>query len=183
MKTTHSLKASMVAVAFLMCAGSQAATMAKSEYKKQKEQIEATYKSEKATCGTQAGNAKDICMEEAKGREKVAKAELEYTNSGSQKDMNKVAEAKADAAYNVAKEQCDDKAGNDKDVCVKEAKAAHTKAKADAKLSKQVGEARKDAAVDKRDANYQVAAEKCDALSGEAKSSCVQNAKVQFGKN
>ena len=31
--------------------------------------------------------------------------------------------AKADATYNVAKEKCDDKAGNAKDVCVQEAKA------------------------------------------------------------
>jgi hypothetical protein len=33
----------------------------------------------------------------------------------------------------VAKEKCDDKAGNEKDVCVKEAKAALVRAKADAK--------------------------------------------------
>ncbi|MHB8742367.1 MAG: hypothetical protein ACYC9L_04510 [Sulfuricaulis sp.] len=32
----------------------------------------------------------------------------------------------------MAKEKCDDKAGNDKDVCVKEAKAALVRGKADA---------------------------------------------------
>jgi hypothetical protein len=43
-------------------------------------------------------------------------------------------------------------------------------------------EARKDAAEDKRDADYKVAVEKCDALSGAPKDSCVKDAKVRFGK-
>jgi hypothetical protein len=33
----------------------------------------------------------------------------------------------------VAKERCDDKSGNPKDICVEEAKAAQATAKADAK--------------------------------------------------
>jgi hypothetical protein len=53
---------------------------------------------------------------------------------------------------------------------------------ADAKLGKQIGEARKDAATDKRDADYKVAIEKCDALAGDAKSSCVASAKMSYGK-
>ena len=36
-----------------------------------------------------------------------------------------------------------------------------------------VGEAKKDAAADKLDADYKVAIEKCDALAGDAKGSCV----------
>ena len=43
-------------------------------------------------------------------------------------------------------------------------------------------EARKDASADKRDADYKVAIEKCDALAGPAKDACVSNAKVQYGK-
>ena len=43
-------------------------------------------------------------------------------------------------------------------------------------------EARKEASADKRDAEYKVAIEKCDALAGAAKDTCVGNAKVQFGK-
>jgi hypothetical protein len=35
--------------------------------------------------------------------------------------------------YDVAKEKCDDLSGNAKDVCVKDAKAAQAKAKAEAK--------------------------------------------------
>ncbi len=66
---------------------------------------------------------------------------------------------------------------------LKAAKAVEVKALADAKLVRQVGEARKDANLDKRDADYKVAVEKCDALAGDAKASCLAMAKTQFGKN
>ena len=57
-----------------------------------------------------------------------------------------------------------------------------TKAQADAKAAQKGTEARMDASKDKRDADYKVAAEKCDALAGDAKSSCVASAKAHFGK-
>ena len=72
--------------------------------------------------------------------------------------------------------------GNPKDVCVKQAKANHVAAKADAKTVKTVATTRIDAADEKRDAQYKVAAEKCDALSGDAKSSCIKSAKARYGK-
>src|SRR5690606_10344979 len=82
----------------------------------------------------------------------------------------------------LAKEKCDDQAGNAKDVCVKEAKAAKEKAIADAKVQKKTGEARADAADAKSDANYKVAREKCDSLAGDAKDNCVAAAKQRYGK-
>jgi hypothetical protein len=161
----------------------QAATMVKADYQAGKTRIADDYKAGKSACGSITGNAKDICIEEAKAKEKVAKAELEYAYTGKAKDANSVLVAKADSSYAVAKERCDDQTGNAKDVCVKEAKAVHIKALADAKLGKQVTEARKDAAVDKRDADYKVAIEKCDALAGDPKTTCVASAKTTFGKN
>jgi hypothetical protein len=91
--------------------------------------------------------------------------------------------AKADATYAIAKEMCDDKGGNDKNVCVAEAKAAHTKALADAKMNKKVGAAKMDAAEEKRHANYKVATEKCDSLAGDAKSAWVSAVKTRYHKN
>ena len=41
--------------------------------------------------------------------------------------------AKAQADYAIAKEKCDDKAGNDRVACVKEARTAQARAKADAR--------------------------------------------------
>ena len=160
-----------------------AASMTRADHGAAKDRISADYKAAKAACASMSGNAKDICVEEAKGKEKVAKAELEYGYTGKPADQNKVMVAKAEAAYAVAKEKCDDKAGNDKDVCVKEAKAVEAKAKADAKLGKQVGEAKMDAAETKRDADYKVAAEKCDAVTGDAKAACMTAAKAKFNKS
>ena len=163
--------------------GAFAATMARADYSSTKDRISAEYKAAKALCDPLTGNQKDICKEQAKGKEKVARAELEYNYTGKMADSNKIAVAKADSTYAVAKEMCDDKAGKDKNVCVTEAKATRTKALADAKLNKKVGEARMDAVEDKRDADYKVAAEKCDSLAGDAKASCVSAAKTRYNKN
>ena len=181
---THvfSFKASLIVASMLALPLAQAATMSKDAYKSGKDGISAQYKTDKAACAPMSANAKDICKEEAKAKEKVARAELEYGYTGKARDGTKVMEVKAKTAYAVAKEKCDDQAGNAKDVCRKEAKAVEVKALADAKMAKQVGEARKDASVDKRDADYKVAAEKCDALAGDPKTSCMNAAKSKFGK-
>ena len=125
---------------------------------------------------------KDVCIAEAKAAEKKAKADAEaqYKNTDKARQDAAIAAAKAD--YDVAKEKCDDKTGNDKDVCIKEAKAAETKAIADAKATQKIAAVRQDAKEDKMDADYKVAIEKCDALSGAAKDSCVSAAKTRYHK-
>jgi hypothetical protein len=168
MNRLSTLHISLVFSTLLLIPIAQAATMNKVDYRATKARIGADYKADKAACALLKANAKDICVEEAKAK----------TGDG-----NKVKVAKADAAYAVAKEKCDDPTGNAKDVCVKEAKAVEVKALADAKLAKEVGAAKLDAAQDKRDADYKVAAEKCDALAGDAKTSCIAAAKTKFGKN
>lgn len=160
-----------------------AGTMSKAEMNSAKDRIAADYKAEKAMCDKFSSNEKDVCLEQAKGKERVARAELTWKDTGLAKDANKLAVAKADANYEVAKEMCDDKAGNVKDVCVTEAKATHTKALSEAKMDKKIVSAVKDTAEDKRDADYKVAAEKCDSLAGEAKASCVSAAKARFNKS
>lgn len=184
MKSIKTLCASTIAVAALLSMSAvQAASITKDEYKAGKDRIEAQHKADKALCDPMSGNAKDICQEEAKAKEKVAKAELEYSYTGKDKDLAKIGEVKADTSYEVAKERCDDKSGDAKDLCQKEAKATHTKALAEAKLGKKVSDARSDAADDIRDADYKVAVERCQAMSGDAKSSCITSAKAKFGKS
>lgn len=181
--TQHTpLRAIVLAVSLLVAGSAFAVTTSKTEYKQAVSQATATFKTEKAACQPMAGNARDICMETAKGHERVAKAEAEYAYTGKAKDMESLNKAKAEATYGVSREKCDDKAGNDKDVCIKEAKAVRTKAMADLKATKEVSVARKDAVDTKREADYKVAAEKCDAMSGDAKTACMNTAKSQFGK-
>lgn len=183
MQHAFHLKASLIIAAMLALPMAQAANLSKDEYKASKTRISADYKADKTLCDAKAANAKDVCVEEAKAKEKVALAELEYSHTGKAGDQTKVLMTKAETDYKVAKEKCDDKAGNDKDVCVKEAKAVETKALAEAKAGKKVGDIKRDAAADVRDADYKVSIEKCDALSGDAKASCVSNAKAKFGKS
>jgi len=182
MNKTLALKHSLVVAALLAWPLAHASTMAKPDYKAGKAQISADYKADKAACDTQSANAKDICIEQAKAKEKVARAELEYSYTGKAKDQNKVLVAKAESTYAVAKEKCDDKAGNDKDVCVKQAKAVEVKALSDARMGKQIRQAKTDAAQDKRDADFDVATQKCDALAADAKTACIASAKASFGK-
>ena len=121
----------LAACIFTACAPAFAAdTMAKGEYKAEKDRIEATHKVDLKACDAMKDNAKDICKQEVKGKEKVALAELQYKNSAKPDDLKKVNRAKAEATYEVAKERCDDQSGAAKDACQATAKAEFEKAKA-----------------------------------------------------
>ena len=176
------ITATVLCACLLPLSAAYAQTMSKADYKEGKTRISAAYKSDKAACKSMKGNAKDICVEEAKAKEKVARAELEYSYTGTASDRNNVLVVKAKTAYEVAKERCDDLSGNAKDTCRQEAKTVEKKALAEAKASKETEEAKKNAATEKHDADYKLAIEKCDALAGDAKASCMAEAKTKFGK-
>jgi hypothetical protein len=198
------LTVSALALAFACSAGALAQGVSKDEYKAGKQRIAADYTAAKTACGSLSGNAKDICIAEAKGKEHVARAELLASYKPGLKSSNKVRIATAQANYAVAKQRCDDLAGNVKDVCVKEAAAARTTALADAELQlktvqanrtatektkdarsqadSKTMDARNDAAAQKREAQYKVEKEKCDALASGAKDNCLTQAKTSFGK-
>jgi hypothetical protein len=114
-------------------------------YKAEKQKIDAAYKADLERCDSQSGNAKDICKAQAKGKHKAAKADAEAQYRGTAKAQADARIAHADADYDVAKEKCDELTGNKKDVCMKDAKAAHTRAKADAKVMRSQNESRPDA--------------------------------------
>ena len=85
-----------------------------------------------------------------------------------------VAKDRAKADYKVARAACDSMKDNAKDVCIKEAKAAQVKVTAEAEAAyKGTDKAHKKARTDIADANYEVAKEKCDALTGAEKSRCL----------
>lgn len=145
-----------------------------------RDDIKATYRSAKDACDKMSGNAKDICIEDAKGREKVSLAWLDYNNSGSDADLNKLNEAIYESRYEVADERCEDLSGDAKDVCQREAKTVRDKAKADAKMSKKINDAMDTAEAAKMKADYKLAAERCGTLSGERKDVCVASAKARY---
>jgi hypothetical protein len=178
-----SLAATLSLSALLAFAPAHAAQLiGAADYKAGKAKIAADYKADKQACQAMTANAKDVCQEEAKAKEKNAIAALEYGHTGKAADEKKMLSVKVDTAYAVAKEKCDDLAGNAKDVCVQEAKATHTKGLAELKLVKEVAAAGKDATEAGREADLKLAKEKCDALTGDAKSACESAAKARFGK-
>jgi hypothetical protein len=166
--------------AFAFAAGAQAAGD-KDAYNQAKASAKATYEAAKTKCDALKDNAKDICIAEAKAARTRTEVDAEAVYKGTPKAREHAINEIAEADYKVAKERCDDKAGNEKDVCVKVAKATLTKAKADAKAARVSTDAKVDASKEKREADYKVAAEKCDAMSGDAKSACVKQAKAKYG--
>ena len=124
----------------------------RAEHKAYKEPIKSTYKADKDSCDGMKANAKDVCEAEAKAKRDIALAEHEAAEKNTPANMRKVALAKADGTYHVAKEKCDDLKGNEKDACQKDAKANHDRAKAEAKANAKVSEARSDAREEHREA-------------------------------
>lgn len=174
--------------------GAAPSAMSKDAYSQAIKNVDAQHKIDKDACAPLSGNAKDICVAGADGNRDSAKADAEAAYENSPKAREKARVAHAQANYNVAIEKCDNLAGNLKDVCVKEAKASFVKGKSEAKVDRVAAdtrydattkrsEARSEASADVRDADYKVAIEKCDALAGATKESCVRGAKAQFGKS
>ena len=155
---------------------------ASSTYDAAKTDIKNTYRAERDKCAALTGNTKDICIEQAKANEKVALAQLQANYSGSTKDEEKLVEAKYKARYDVAKERCDDLSGDAKDLCLQTAKTARDKAAADAKQHKATAEAAEDADNARMKADYQLAAERCNTLAGEAKDVCIASAKARYAQ-
>ncbi|MES2686935.1 MAG: hypothetical protein V4706_08940 [Pseudomonadota bacterium] len=111
----------------------QTATMSRDEYRAAKQRIEAQEDTEEARCAALQGNAKDVCEEEAEGREKVARAELEQRYEPSARNIRKLAMARINAVYDVAKEKCEALTGAAEDSCEKQAKSERDSARAQVK--------------------------------------------------
>lgn len=126
------INAVAMAIGLAVSVAAVAQTMARNQYKSARSGLTAEHKSAAAACGSLSGHAKDICRVEASGNEKVAKAELRARYKPSDNASYKVRIARADADYSVAAEKCNAKAGNGKDLCVKQATAAAGAARDDA---------------------------------------------------
>lgn len=100
------------------------------DYRAARSRIDAEYKADVVACKAYADRARDVCETEARGKQKVARAELDLNRSGSEADARKLAAVKAEVAYDIAEERCDLRKGKDREECLRHAKAADAKAKA-----------------------------------------------------
>lgn len=177
-------------LAALLCgiASSAAFTMTKVEHSAQKSTISSDYKINRDKCNNLKANAKDICVSEAKGMQKVAQAELKSNYEPSARNIEKFAMAKGDAIYDTAKEKCDDNQGNAKSMCRADAKAVHVKTNDEARVVRVSAETnklnsgvRKMATKDEKEADYKAAATRCDSMMGTSKDTCISDAKIRHG--
>lgn len=176
--------AALAALIVLSSAGmaAQAASPeAKSAYSAAKDMAKAQYTTARAQCDAITGNPQDVCIAEAKAARVKAEEDAGAQYKNTLRAVTAARRRIAEANYDVDKARCAAHTGNEKDVCIKQAKATRVAALADAKADKKVIEARNNAREDKRIAEYKVASEKCDALAGSAKGTCVEAAKSQFG--
>jgi len=179
-RPTLSSIAAVLVAAWMSSAAVQAAD--KPGYDQAHAAAKAEQQAAEKRCATLAGNARDVCKAEANLARVQADADAEITYKDSVKTRHAAADAVAKAQYELARERCDDKGGNLKDVCVEQAKAALAKAQADGRAYEKSADANAEADKVKRDADYKVELEKCDQFAGDPKAACVNRAKATFGK-
>lgn len=155
---------------------------AKTAYNTARDMAAANYKVARARCDAVTGNPREVCVAEAKAERVRVEEEAGAAYKNTLKAYTQARMRIADANYERDKARCGAVTGNDRDVCIKQAKATLVAARADATADRKMIEARTDAREDKLTAEYRVALEKCDAFAGAAKDQCVDAAKTAYGK-
>jgi hypothetical protein len=180
MKTPHML---LLLGAAVLWAGHARATPvpdAKNAWRAAQETAATNYKNARAQCDTVAGNPHDLCIAEAKAARVQAEEEARAAYEDTLKSYTRARMRIASANYDRDKVRCAALTGNEKDVCLEQAKSVLIAAQADAKADRKTIEARNEAREDKQKAAYRVALEKCDAFAGAAKDHCVSAAKAAY---
>lgn len=154
----------------------------KEQYAQAKAHAASTFKVSRAACNALAGTPKDICVAQATAQRVRAEEDATAQYKNTLQAYTRARMRIATANYNLDRARCAAVAGNDRDVCLGQAKANRIAAEADARADQKSIEARTDARDEKRTAQYKVALEKCDAFAGTVKDTCVSAAKSAYGE-
>jgi osmotically-inducible protein OsmY len=139
----------------------------------------ADFKMASAKCTSMTGNAKMVCMEEAKTARAHAEADAIAQYNNTPKGRAKARTAVADADFSLAKAKCADMTGADKDSCLSTAASVHTAAVADAKADRAVAAVGTTDTISPvtttatRDAVKAAAVDKCAQVAGQPKTGCL----------
>ncbi len=130
----NTLKLSCLAQAVAICAGAMlfcgnaaAAQGDKAVYDQAKTSAHATYDTDKKACDGMSGNAKDICVAEAKAKRVKTEENAEAAYENTPKAREHAIHEAAEADYKVATEKCGALAGDPKSACMADAKARFEK--------------------------------------------------------
>lgn len=149
-------------------------------YEAAMQRAEKEYLVARKLCDTLDGHAQDVCIAEAKAERKRQEADAEAAEKDTPEAKTKALISYADAALEVAETKCAVQTGNDKDICIKRARLEHQQSVSLAKANQKVREAQQEALEEISEADYQLALEKCESVSGKARENCRDNVKTKF---
>lgn len=180
----HGIRSAAAALAAIWAFGAAQADelMSSAVYDAARSQLKAAYKAEREGCEKMSANAREVCVQTARGREEVALAHLRYQRTGDDDDLFKVVEARFEARFQIAKQACKEQTGQARDTCIAEARAERDKARASVKMARDISESRAEVERAKDQADYALARERCDALALQAKDACVASARARYGQ-
>jgi hypothetical protein len=115
--------------------------MSLADYLAKKKQISAEHRSAQVACDVNPSTSREICLAEAIGRDEVAKADLEVAYRSTPRTRYEANEARANARFWVAREQCGDAARPVQDACLRDAKTARLAAQTSATVLMKSAEA------------------------------------------
>jgi len=147
-------------------------------YRNVTQKAAADYKLALEACKDMSGNARTVCMEEAKATRARTEADAIAQYNNTTAGRAKARAAVADADFAVAKAKCNDATGAEKDSCLANANAVHTAAVADVKADRATAgvtpvTTSPNTAAATRDATKAAAVDKCAQIAGNSKTGCL----------
>lgn len=151
-------------------------------YQQSMERAEAVFDAAKARCDAVAGIPHEICVADARAARIRVEEEAGAARKNTLAAYTQARMRIASAFHERDKTRCSAAVGNDREVCLRQAKATLVAIQADARADRKSIEARLDAQDAKIDAEYSVALQKCDAFAGDVKDGCISSARTTYGK-
>lgn len=183
MKTSHVTFLIAAAMGWTVPAmAQQTGQDAKATYQYAMDTAEAGYDAAKVRCDAMAGVPHDICVADARAARVRIEEEATAANKNTLAAYTQARMRIATAFHERDKTRCGTLVGNDREVCLAQAKATLVTLQADARADRKAIEARLDANDAKIEAEYRVALQKCDAFAGAVKDGCVSTARTAYGK-
>jgi len=104
------------------------------------QRIDAEFEAARERCDDLAGQAKDVCLAEARADRRIRKVEVAARDQGTPKARYDADIARAEAEFVVAKERCGVRAAADRETCVTDARAREARVKEEARRARREAE-------------------------------------------
>jgi hypothetical protein len=169
-------------VACLVLPLAQAQTMSPVLYQAEQVRIADDHRSLLRECALLERRAREICVEQFKGQENIARAQLEYRAAPSALLLTRLHTARAEAAFAVARKQCEERPTASRPACMQDANWILSRALADARSAPKPAAVPLGAAPESPAAAFHAAAAKCQGYTGDARLTCRNAALRRLGK-